>query len=300
MLDEANSYLSKEFPQISSGLVTKANLELAPIAEKVLDYFALCNGNQRSRFESALGGVAQLSFDFIRLHGRFLRTGKYKATDSKAFEVQLYSQPDRMRDYLDGLLLSYALWPNHVKIYDFMLREFTEKTPINADVVEVGVGHGLMAATVMQKASQGHYFGFDLSQSSLDYCAAMLRASGIDERRFSMRLGNATHPDAFGGITSQSSKRRALCCEVLEHVEEPQKLLHAIREFIGAEGEAFVTTVANIDAEDHIFLYENADKIREMIQDCGLLISQDLSLVVPRYEENPVLPVNYAAILRVA
>jgi hypothetical protein len=45
-----------------------------------------------------------------------------------------------------------------------------------------------MAATVVQKASQGHYFGFDVGQPSLDYCAAMLRASGIDERRLARAL----------------------------------------------------------------------------------------------------------------
>jgi len=279
-------------------LVTEADFDLAPAALEVFQYFTRCNGNDPLRFEKALNGLAELSFDFIRLQGRFRKTGHYRATDTKIFELELYSKPERMREYLDGLLMSYALWPNHVRIYEFMKNEFAPRFPRDAEVIEIGVGHGLMAATAMQSAPSGHYFGFDLSQSSLNYCASMLEANGVDKDRMSMRHVDATHPEAFAGLNPASSRRRVLCCEVLEHVEAPEKILNAIRTFIGMEGEAFITTVANIEAEDHIYLYHDADHIRAQLIRCGLTPVQERALVVPSLTDEKFVPLNYAVIAR--
>lgn len=297
-LKDAVGYISKQFPIVASGLIDPDDTQLNTAAARVIDFYLRCKG--REHWQEALDAAAKLSVDFIRLHGRFLKTGAYRATQSKTFNEVLYSQPDKMKDYLDGLLFSYALWPNHVRIYSFFCERFLPMLPPSATIIEIGVGHGLMAATAMQACDAERYFGLDLSPSSLEYCHRMLKACGIGDDRICMMQADAVAIDAVPGLHAPSPKRRLICSEVLEHVEEPRRILEGIRRIIGPDGSAFVTTVANIDAEDHVFLFRDADHIRSVLRECGHEVTEELLLPLARYATERVVPINYAAIIRPA
>jgi 2-polyprenyl-3-methyl-5-hydroxy-6-metoxy-1,4-benzoquinol methylase len=53
--------------------------------------------------------------------------------------------------------------------------------------------------------------------------------------------------------------------EVLEHVEQPQKLLIRLKELLVPGGRAFVSTCANCPAIDHVHQFDNIGQIRKMI-----------------------------------
>ena len=53
--------------------------------------------------------------------------------------------------------------------------------------------------------------------------------------------------------------------EVLEHVENPVNLLLAVAKLLSKDGKLFVTVPANAPSIDHIYLFNNADEIRDVI-----------------------------------
>ena len=60
--------------------------------------------------------------------------------------------------------------------------------------------------------------------------------------------------------------------EVLEHVENPLGMLEKINVLLKPTGKAFVTTVINAPAVDHIFLFENAEVVLDMVREAGFSI----------------------------
>jgi replication initiation and membrane attachment protein DnaB len=57
---------------------------------------------------------------------RFRKTGKYETEDASVAEQMVYSQKERMRTYVIGLLLSYLFWPNHYEMFEFYIRYLQE------------------------------------------------------------------------------------------------------------------------------------------------------------------------------
>ena len=60
--------------------------------------------------------------------------------------------------------------------------------------------------------------------------------------------------------------------DVLEHVEEPQELLSKLKRLLAPGGRVYLTTPANAPMLDHIYLFRNAQEIRDLIHECGFAI----------------------------
>jgi 2-polyprenyl-3-methyl-5-hydroxy-6-metoxy-1,4-benzoquinol methylase len=162
-------------------------------------------------------------------------------------------------------------------------------------VIEVGTGHGLMATRLLRDVPGSRYLGLDLSPFSLRYASSLLHAHGIADDRVDLRL---VPPD---GVVDLSSERGqfdvGLCCEVLEHVKDPRVLLDLLRESLRPGGRAFVTTVANMEAVDHVYLYDDADHIRRELTAAGFTVERELVQTVRGMENVRPQPLNYAAII---
>jgi 2-polyprenyl-3-methyl-5-hydroxy-6-metoxy-1,4-benzoquinol methylase len=293
--------LRAEYPMIGGGLVDKhlaADDPAWEFAQKALGYVDGLSDSADRTMDAALEAFATVSGDFLRLQARFMRTGQYARAGGAADLVEdLYNDASKMRGYyLDGLALTYALWPNHAKMIEFMARSFLPKLQPGDRVVEVGVGHGLLAALMFERQPDLHYVGVDISDSSLEYAGDALRRSGISTDRVSM-----VHADAMSGdlerLAGSDGFDAVVCCEVLEHVDTPQDLLSALRGAASAGKPGFISTVANMEAEDHVYLYNDVDEIRAMIKETGWTVAEDLPNVLPGAETWKPLPVNYSAVL---
>jgi 2-polyprenyl-3-methyl-5-hydroxy-6-metoxy-1,4-benzoquinol methylase len=294
---ELHEWFKERYPQIAGGLLGgdgERDPELEAYAGAVLGFLARkCEAEGRS-VDHALEAMARMSFDFLRLQPRFMKTGRYRSAHSAPLRERIYSQKDVMEGYyLDGLLLTYAFWVNHVSLYRYFVRGFLPRLPREARVVEIGVGHGLMALTLLRELPHARYVGLDISPFSLSYAAGLLSANAIDLHRVTLR-----EEDASGSAPDAAEPSDAvLCCEVLEHVEDPAGLLEKVRERLGAHGQAFVTTVANVEAEDHIFLFADEAHIRRLVGEAGLRVESELVRPLRGFEDARPRPLNYAAVL---
>jgi 2-polyprenyl-3-methyl-5-hydroxy-6-metoxy-1,4-benzoquinol methylase len=252
-----------------------------------------CEAEGRS-VDAALEALARMSFDFLRLQPRFMKTGRYRSAASGPLKERIYGQKEVMEGYyLDGLLLTYAFWVNHAALYRFFARTFLPRLAPEARVLEIGVGHGLMALTLLRELPQARYEGVDISPFSLSYAARLLSSNDVDLGRASLREEDATETAGRPGGRWDG----VLCCEVLEHVEDPLRLLRAVRDRLEDRGLAFVTTVANVEADDHIYLFTDEAHIRRLVGEAGLRIESDLVLPLRGFEGARPRPLNYAAVL---
>lgn len=60
--------------------------------------------------------------------------------------------------------------------------------------------------------------------------------------------------------------------EVLEYVEEPLKMLKKINSLLSHGGKAFITTVINAPAIDHIYLFSTPEEVLDMAGEAGFTV----------------------------
>jgi 2-polyprenyl-3-methyl-5-hydroxy-6-metoxy-1,4-benzoquinol methylase len=285
------------YPVIGGGLIDKHLEPDDPAWEYAQRALGFVAEHSDDGLSSELESFAAVSIDFLRLQARFMKTGKYaRAGGAASLVEELYNDAEKMKGYyLDGLALTYALWPNHARMIRFMAEEFLPRLRAGDRVVEVGPGHGLLAALMFDAEPDLHYVGVDISPSSLDYAASALARTGVDADRVAM-----VHADAMSGdlvrLAGGGGFDALVCCEVLEHVDHPDALLSSLVAALAPQRPGFLSTVANMEAEDHVYLYNDADEIRQMLDATGWAVVGDLPTVLPGAESWDPLPVNYSVL----
>jgi 2-polyprenyl-3-methyl-5-hydroxy-6-metoxy-1,4-benzoquinol methylase len=297
----ATLHLSDTYPMIASGLLantTASDDRTWDWAELAYTHVLGILEHTGRSLDDALEAFAITSIDFMRLQARFKTTGRYARSEGAALQADLYSDPEEMLPYLDGLALTYSMWPNHARLLGYFVSEFIDRIPAGADVLEVGPGHGLFATTLLRRRPDVTYVGVDISPSSIDYSTRAFEAAGLDSERFSLVVGDATAEPS--PLPLEEPAQALICSEVLEHVERPTDLLRGFGQAIQPGSQAFLTTVANLEAVDHIYLFRTAAEIRDCMESGGFSISSDLALPVKGAETDEYVPLNYAAIAQSA
>ena len=100
----------------------KADVEFWLFAEslsKTLNKGLIANSDQRKKAALAYNKMCN---DFLIEQIKFKRTGKYSCLDAAIANTNVYDDPEVMRYYMVGLLLSYIFWKNHYELFRFFQR----------------------------------------------------------------------------------------------------------------------------------------------------------------------------------
>ena len=249
--------------------------------------------NEADLAESYVGMVE----DTLNARLEYMRTGAYCCKDFAAAQAAVYQDRRRMTAYMLGLALSYFLWGHHFAILAYY-RETLRELPPQSRCLEIGSGHGLLAANLLERCPEWKTLDIlDISPASLAMTRSILTRLAPDERRPDLSF-------LCGDIFETAVAARydfITMGEVLEHVENPLALLSAVKRLLAPGGRFFVTTCVNSPAIDHIHQFRSVEEIRRMIREAGLtpvservLPSLDKSL---EYMEKNQLDVSYAAVL---
>lgn len=195
----------------------------------------------------------------------FRRNGCYRFSTYDEVADFVYHNEDYMKTYMRGLLVSQVLWTNHVSVMHYYKSCFLNKfEPNNARHIEVGPGHGLFMHLALQSEKFEHCEGWDISDSSIEETRENLATLGYDNSKYSLynrdALSIAEQPLSIDALTIS---------EVLEHTENPQKVLLSIYRGMKPGSRIFVNIPLNCPAIDHIYLYKKKEEIIEQVVNAG-------------------------------
>lgn len=254
---------------------------------------------------SDIGGLEGLAQAYSRLLGEmmmcrlnFTRTGGYSTSLQADAVERVYSNTEQMMPYMLGLAVSQYLWHSHYQLLGFLKQCVAKQNP-SGRFLEVGSGHGI-------------FLNYMASQISLDAVLDVVDISAVSIA-LTKDLLAATNPEVAKRTAfteSDIAQYKAskpydfiVMGEVLEHVESPASILHALKKLMNKDGSLYVTTCANCPAIDHIYHFHSIEEIREMISSCGFVIRDE---VIAPSESKPLeyhvkhkLDILYGALLKV-
>ncbi len=243
--------------------------------------------------EKASDAYKKMCNDFLSEQIKFKRTGKYSCSDSAVANTAVYADPEVMRNYMVGLLLSYIFWPNHYELYNFFKNNIpTDKI---SNYLEVGVGHGLFTSTIIQTFPNVEATIVDISETSIKTAKEILNCFSISTTDI-----NFIHNDYLKTEFSQLFEY-IIMGEVLEHVNDADLFMRKTKTLLAPHGTIYLSTCANSPALDHVYHFHNVTEIRELIRHQGFKIVKDLALPadnIPEEDwEKELVTINYCALL---
>jgi 2-polyprenyl-3-methyl-5-hydroxy-6-metoxy-1,4-benzoquinol methylase len=265
--------------------------EYFPIAEsffKKYDDFLISEGKSfEYGVKCYLSMIADMNIETVD----FMRTGKYSSNTFEEVNQRVYSNPEVMEYYMHGLALSQFLWEHHYKLFSKFTKKLTDYKDKTKSYLEIGAGHGLYLAQAVDAFHDSVSFDVvDISATSINIAQKFNESDKVN-----FQVKNIFDYDAntsFDFITMG---------EVLEHVEDPKTLLKKLYDLLSPGGTAFITTPTNAPAIDHIYLFNDIDEIKTLINETNFKIVEDMTFysedVSPERAKKIKISVLYGAFI---
>jgi SAM-dependent methyltransferase len=256
---EHASYLEKSFAARSAGVMS--------VSEEV----ASCVLRLAS---DTVGGLDRWCDDYRFLCEKivlpeefhFRRHGRYRLSSFGDAVNECYANAPFMARYMNGLMVSYAIWNNHAHAIASYMLEYLPSLPRDADLLEIGPGHGLLLYFAARKGFAKSLSGWDVSPTSIAQTRHALDILGVD-RPVTVALQNLFEAEA----DRQPARFDAIVMsEILEHLEQPTEALRAAARYLRPGGSIWVNVPANSPAPDHIFLVRSPEHAEELVREAGL------------------------------
>lgn len=243
--------------------------------------------------DEAVQAYIKLCDDMMRAQVRFWRTGRYPVADAGEARKSVYDNAQAMTSYMVGLAISQFLWRTHYLMFSFFRDVVAEYPEPVENYLEVGPGHGLFLDSAIRNLRAEKMVAVEISGTSLALTRSLMEFLN-PEAQVEYVLSDIfdfSSKDRFDFITMG---------EVLEHVNEPGRLLEKIREL--AQGTVYVSTCVNAPAIDHVAHFHTVDEIRGLFMAAGFNIQREKVLPTENISYEAALEnktaINYCALLR--
>lgn len=243
-------------------------------------------------FMNSQKAFIRYSHEYLLLQSKLLREGRYLYSSFDEVNSNVY-QTEKMREYyLDGLLLSQILWPNHYRIGQYFIRQ-RNLTNLSSAVLDAPSGSGIYSYLIARYFRFGRLDSLDISPYAKAYTERLLRHCLSGTGKITLKTGD------IRGLKDKEGFDFIVCGELLEHMENPGGLLKKLSCLLKDKGTLFLTTAVYAAAIDHIYLFNNVNEARRLIAKY-FRIRSELILPISTDEYRPQMdkvPLNYACIL---
>lgn len=197
----------------------------------------------------------------------FARNGKYRNSTFEEVNKRVYQNQEYMMKYMIGLTISDYIWIQHLEMIRYFEKLLEDSKLSRGRYLEIGPGFGQFLTRAIKKDLWEEYLAIDISPVSVEQCRKYLKYCSIKDSG----CVNIALQDFFLFDTDVKFEN-VVCGEVLEHVEDPLKMLKKIYFLLSKGGTAFITTVINAPAVDHIYLFSTAQEVLDMAKAAGFAI----------------------------
>ena len=188
----------------------------------------------------------------------FARIGEYRLKTFEEANREVYANADLMTRYMNGLLVSDALWLNHASAMDRFRQDLSSRRRSPAAVdLEIGPGHGMLLHLALRFGAFGSCTAWDVSETSVAHVRGILAMLGQSDR-VDLRLTDLYSDGALAANRGRFDT--VVLSEVLEHLERPLLALQIIRELLTPDGTVWINVPANGPAPDHLFLLRSVGR----------------------------------------
>lgn len=278
------SKIGKLLNNLDGNFLAKANVFL----KKYSDYLI----SENKTIDFGISCYLHMIDDMQEESLKFQRDGKYSNNSFEDVAERIYNNPEIMTYHMHGLVLAQFLWYDQIKRFTFFYENLVRLGSNSNKYLEIGGGHGLYIYEALELLPNVSQFDMvDISQSSLDLAKGIISDNRVVY----------THKNIFDFEDEENFDIITLG-EVLEHVEDPMSLLKKISRLLSPNGVSFITTPINSPMIDHIYLFKNADEIRELFDLAGFeIIEEKLAVSYNKsisYAEKFKAPIMYAAFIK--
>ncbi len=269
---------------LNDNLLAKSNSFL----EKYSDY--LKSENKTINF--GINCYLQMIDDMQVEQLEFKRNGKYSSSSFDEVAERVYNNPETMLYHMHGLVLAQFLWYDQLERFSFFYKNLVRFAAHSKKYLEIGGGHGLYINEALELLPNVKQFDMvDISQTSLDLAKGIINSNKV---KFTLKdIFKFNDEVTFDFITVG---------EVLEHLEDPIALLKKIAQLLSSDGICFITTPINAPMIDHIYLFNNADEIRNLFDLAGFeIVEEKIAISYNKsasYAEKHKPPVMFAAFVK--
>ncbi|MEM6261845.1 MAG: class I SAM-dependent methyltransferase [Bacteroidota bacterium] len=267
-IEERNPRHAKKLRGNMEGLEDTFYYQANEFFDKYLDFV----DREGKDLDYGIDSYMKMIRDYMYEQVTFAKTGSYSCTSFEDANERVYNNPEVMDYYMHGLMLSQFLWRHHYEVFEFFNASFPNYASRINSYLEIGGGHGIFLSEAMKATNMNkEYHLVDISPSSIEIAKGFV---GEEKVKYFLTDIFDFHPkQGYDFITMG---------EVLEHVEQPLRLLKKLHAMLSERGRAFITAPANAPAIDHIYLFRNADDIRQMLDTAGFKVLEDISIYAER------------------
>jgi 2-polyprenyl-3-methyl-5-hydroxy-6-metoxy-1,4-benzoquinol methylase len=269
--------------------VARNNPEYAKIIETPLRLINYLSGGAPEAVEEACRGYVSFCDTFFEKQIDFMRTQQYRASDYEQVNADVYQNVAYMSSvYYPALLLSYLFSSNYFALYrNFCERFIPAAKDAEGHCCEIGIGHGLLSASLLASSPALSGCGVDISPVAVEVTERVSSFFRLP-RPIVTRVADATQHIP---LRNGRGYRVMICAEVLEHLPDPAKILRNMHGALADDGILFLTASVNMESVDHLYLFHSDSEVVQMVEECGFeVVDRDLAfLTVQPYRGNAEL-----------
>ncbi len=226
---------------------------------------------------SMVRGFNRFAGEFQERQIDFLRSGRYREKSYDQVARAVYADDSYMESvYYPALLLSYVAAPNYRHILRALDATIARWRAAGVRrILDVASGHGLLLLFALQELPAAHGVAVDVAPAAARFALALQQATGWGEGRFGFEVTDVlgASPSALGGPFDA-----AICCELLEHVPQPERFLAAIHGALVPRGRLFLTAAVRMESVDHLTLFASIDELIELLGREGYRLESEASV----------------------
>jgi len=272
-LDLLEDYIRERHPRSLAGIVeARANDSdrFEAIAAIFLDWAVKTRG---------VDAIPDMVDSFVRFttsvnmsQVRYERDGHFENKTFQDCLNALYNEKDEMDDYLWGVYLTNFLWAHHTEIIMFFQDRYLKRLQNVQTIVEIAPGHGGWGAFTLKHLPNAKLVGYDIAPSSIQIATELMEAAGFSDRA-RYELKDALNLD----LVQPNSADAVICNFLIEHLEQPQKLMAVINHLLKPGCKAFLTGALTAAQIDHIYEFRYESEIIAMAEQNGLRVLETFS-----------------------